>query len=123
MPEQVQDSKEDIIKEIFQVLKFSDEKLPVFKENRYKKIMFYGEKNDFPEKLIELYNRSPKHNAIVTHKAKFICGKDTVIEGGDKSILENFNKYDSLVEIKYKSQLDKRIFGARAFEVIYDNCI
>lgn len=100
-------------------LNYSDEKLPVFKENKGKEICYYGEKNDYPEKLIELYNRSPKHNAIVTKKTKFIIGKETIIESAPEKVLK-WNKYDSVVDFKYKIGLDKKIFGAYSVEVLYD---
>lgn len=111
---------EDIKQSIrFLKLSFSDDKLPVFKELKGKDIISYGEKNDYPEKLIELYNRSPKHNAIVTKKARFITGKETVIESQPDKVVR-WNKYDSVQEFKYKIELDKRLFGAFAVEVVYD---
>lgn len=101
-------------------LKYKTEPLPEFKENKSRKITDYGNGNKFPERLIDLYNRSPKHNAIVTRKAKFINGKDTLIEGNEE-LKENWNRFDTLQEFKYKVILDKRIFGAKAIEVIYNN--
>ncbi len=101
-------------------LKFKDEPLPVFKENKSAGITFYGEKNDFPEKLINLYNLSPKHNAIVTRKAKFVNGKETIITG-PVELQKRWNRFDTLQEFKYKVILDKRIFGVRAIEVVYNN--
>lgn len=100
-------------------LGFADEKLPTFKENRGSGITFYGDKNDYPEKLIYLYNRSPKHNAIITRKAKFITGKETTIEGYP-TLEKAWNPNDSLKQFKFKIILDKRIFGALAIEVCYN---
>jgi hypothetical protein len=104
----------------FQFLTFSDNKLPTFKENKGKQIVNYGDKNDYPEKLLELYNRSPKHNAILTKKVHFIVGKETVIEGSGAPLVENWNKYDTLKEFNFKTRLDKKLFGAFAVEVCYD---
>lgn len=100
-------------------LKYKVDALPEFKENKSAKITDYGRGNKFPEKLINLYNRSPKHNAIVTRKAKFVNGKETIIEG-DQTLVNNWNRFDTLQEFKYKVILDKRLFGTRAIEVVYD---
>lgn len=101
-------------------INFADQKLPTFKENKSAGITYYGEKNDYPEKLLYLYNKSPKHNAIVTKRAKFINGKECKIEGHPE-LETNWNKHDTLQQFKYKIELDDEIFGGFAVEVLYDN--
>lgn len=101
-------------------INFADQKLPTFKENKSAGITYYGKDNNFPEQLIDLYNRSPKHNAILTKRAKFINGKECKIEGHPE-LETNWNKHDTLQQFKYKIELDDEIFGGFAVEVLYDN--
>ena len=56
------------------VLKFADSKVPVFKETKNKDYIKYGEKDDYPDYLTYLFNKSSKHNAIVTGKVDYIFG-------------------------------------------------
>ena len=42
--------------------------------------MYFGKNNGFPEKLIEYYNESPTHNAIVNGKVGYICGEGFIYE-------------------------------------------
>src|SRR5690554_3021938 len=55
---------------------FDIQKPPIFKEQRGKDWIQYGiDKpyvNQYPKFLIDLYNRSAKHNAIVTAKAEYV---------------------------------------------------
>ncbi len=52
----------------------TDNAIPVFKEVSNKDYILYGEKNDYPEFLTSLYNRSAKHNAIINGKCNYILG-------------------------------------------------
>src|ERR1700743_2917970 len=63
------------------VIKFADSKIPVFKEVRGKDYIRYGEDNMYPEYLTYLFDKSGKHNAIVTGKANYIYGEG--YENGD----------------------------------------
>lgn len=55
-------------------LSFADSKVPEFKEARTKDIYNYGERNDYPEYLTYLYDKSPKHGAIINGKCNYIFG-------------------------------------------------
>ena len=54
-------------------INFAESKIPIFKENKSKGFLTYGEDNAYPQMLINLYNSSPKHGAIVTQKAAYIA--------------------------------------------------
>jgi len=56
------------------VLKFENHKVPEFKEVKNKDWVYYGENNLYPEYLIELSQRSAKHNAIINGKVNYIYG-------------------------------------------------
>jgi len=103
-------------------INFAESKLPVFKENKNKGIMYYGESNDFPQHLLEFYNRSPKHGAIVRQKARFVAGEETVVEGNPNAvkIIDYVNPYEGVQEFKNKLALDYELFNGFAYEVHYN---
>lgn len=111
---------------MFHRINFHDNKLPAFKENKAKGIYTFGEDNLYPEFLIEMYNKSPKHNAIVSAKASYLAGVGTSIKGQDTAIiakaqqkLEAINAYESLDELKAKVADDLELFNGFALEVIW----
>jgi DNA-binding Lrp family transcriptional regulator len=103
-------------------INFAESKLPVFKENKNKGIMYYGESNDFPQHLLEFYNRSPKHGAIVRQKARFVAGEETVVDGNPNAskIIDYVNPYEGVQEFKNKLALDYELFNGFAYEVHYN---
>lgn len=97
------------------VIKFADSKIPVFKEVKGKDYIRYGEDNMYPEYLTYLFDKSGKHNAIVTGKAKYIFGEG--YENGDFVV----NRLDeTLNDVSRKSILDEETYGGYYWEVIYD---
>ena len=103
-------------------INFAESKLPIFKENKNKGIMYYGENNDFPAHLLEFYNRSPKHGAIVRQKARFVAGEETVVDGNPNAvkIIDYVNPYEGVQEFKNKLALDYELFNGFAYEVCYN---
>lgn len=108
----------------FEILKinFAESKLPKFKEQKQKGFVTYGEKNDFPETLLEFYKRSPKHGAILKQKARFVAGSECVIEGNEAAnkLLDFVNPYEGLHDLKGKLALDYELFNGFCFEVHYN---
>jgi hypothetical protein len=111
---------------MFQRINFHDNKLPAFKENKAKGFITYGEDNLYPDFLIELYNKSPKHNAIVSAKASYVAGVGTAIKGSDTAIIAKaqqkvnaINAYESLDELKVKIADDLELFNGFALEIIW----
>jgi hypothetical protein len=96
--------------------------LPKFKENKNKGIVTYGEKNDFPDTLLEFYNRSPKHGAIVRQKARFVAGEETLVDGNPSAVkvIDYVNPYEGIQEFKNKLALDYELFNGFAYEVHYN---
>lgn len=103
-------------------INFAESKLPIFKENKNKGIMYYGESNDFPAHLLEFYNRSPKHGAIVRQKARFVAGEETIVDGNPNGakIIDYVNPYEGVQEFKNKLALDYELFNGFAYEVCYN---
>lgn len=57
------------------VLQFDQAQQPKFREVKSKGWVEFGEKNDYPNYLLSLFNESPKHGAIVKGKCGYIYGK------------------------------------------------
>ena len=108
----------------FEALKisFAESKLPKFKENKQKGFITYGEKNDYPETLIDLYKRSPKHGSIVRQKARYITGSDVTIDGNASAVrLQDYvNPFEGLQDLKAKIALDYELFNGFALAVHYN---
>lgn len=97
------------------VLKFADARIPVFKETRNKDYIKYGEDNRYPEYLTYLFNKSAKHNAILTGKAFYIFG-----EGYENGNIKVNRLGDTLNDITKKSILDIEIYGGFRWEIIWN---
>ena len=117
-------------KENILIFNFEANKPPVFKEERGKDYIVYGTeapwKNLYPDYLVELYNTSGKHNAIINGKTNYISGRgwkvdETVRTLQDKVKLENFINNvgnDTLFELTKKIVKDNELYGGYALEVI-----
>ena len=104
--------------------------IPQFKEAKGKEWVQYGEKNDFPNQLLELYDNAPKHRAIVDGKADLIAGKgwnvnnkliSTLSEAKLIDFTQSINPSESLYDLTKKLSLDLEIFGGYYIQVIYNN--
>jgi hypothetical protein len=112
----------------FQRINFAVSPPPKFKEARGQEWYTYGEKNDFPKVILDLYNSSSLHNAIVTQKAQFIAGKDTDVittgtvseQVGAEMALKRVNPYESWQTIKHKAAMDLMNFGGYAFQAVWN---
>jgi predicted transcriptional regulator len=112
---------------IFQRINFHDNKLPVFKENKAKGFVTFGADNLYPDFLIELFNKSPKHNAIVSAKASYVAGIGTEVYGQStediakiQNKLKSINAYETYEELKAKVAYDAELFNGFAVEVIWN---
>lgn len=97
------------------VLNFADSKIPEFKESRNNEIIRYGADNNYPSYLTTLFNKSAKHNAIITGKANYIFG-----EGYDNGDFPVNRLGETLNDIAKKAILDIEIYGGFRLEVIWN---
>jgi hypothetical protein len=106
---------------------FSNDKVPMFVEQKSKNWIKYGEENNYPQYLVLLFNRSAKHNAIVTSKQLYISGKgwtfdQTEMQGEEVIALQGFidnpNQYETLNELAKKTILDNELFGGCYIKVV-----
>ena len=108
-------------------INLAESKLPIFKENKAKGFMTYGEDNLYPMGIIELFNKSPKHSAIVTQKASYIAGDKTEIIGQNtediakaNDYLSSINAYEDFESLKQKIAQDLELFDGFALEIIWN---
>jgi len=111
----------------FQRVSFVESSLPKFKENKSKGFITFGENNKYPFELIDLFNKSPKHSAIVTQKAAYLAGDKTQIIGGNtedmakaQDYLNSINAYEGLESLKTKIAQDCELFNGFALEIIWN---
>jgi hypothetical protein len=106
---------------------FSNDKVPMFVEQKSKVWVKYGEENNYPQYLVLLFNRSAKHNAIVTSKQLYISGKgwqfdQTEMQGEEVIALQGFidnpNQYETLNDLAKKTILDNELFGGCYIKVV-----
>lgn len=108
-------------------LKFDQVPLPIYKEVKGKDYIFYGERNDYPNYLLRIYNNSAKHNAIVTGKVDYISGNGWSVKTEDEmekakvfGMIDKVNtKEESLNELTNKLVTDLTIFGGYYLQVIW----
>lgn len=96
-------------------VKFAQAEQPKFEERRGKGYIEFGMNNNYPDYLLNLYNESPKHGAIIKGKAKYIFGegfKDVTVKANTKG--ETWN------QILKKSVLDDELFSGYYLQIIYN---
>jgi hypothetical protein len=106
-------------KKIIRIFKFGELTLPKFKEEISKGWISFGEHNLYPEYLVGLKRKSPKHSAILKRKVDMIAGKGFIKDSLNKKFLQNGFSDDSLDEIAYKCAYDLVIYGGYAINVIW----
>lgn len=83
-------------------------------------IVYYGEANEFPQYVIELFNKSSINGTAIVAKRDGIIGDGLTTE--DESILEYANRDgESWNDIFKKVALDEALFGGYGLEVIWSN--
>ena len=108
-------------------LRFDNNKVPQFVEQTGKHWIKYGEQNNYPQYLVMLFNRSAKHNAIITSKQLYIAGKGVEVDqsdmqGDDIAKLQAYinapNQYETLNDLMKKTILDYELFGGFYLKVV-----
>lgn len=108
-------------------LKFEQVPLPIYKEVKGKDWVYYGERNDYPDYLLRLYNNSAKNNAIITGKVDYICGNGWDTNSEDEmekakafGVIDKVNNNgESLNDITKKIATDLTIFGGYYLQIIW----
>jgi DNA-binding MarR family transcriptional regulator len=99
-----------------QVLTFAEAKQPEYKEKKGEGYMQYGQNNDYPQYLLDLFNKSAKHNAIIRGKVNYIVGNGWV---GEEAIVKKVNREETLNDLTKKVALDLELFGGAYIQIIW----
>lgn len=105
------------------VLNFAEAKQPEYREKRGQGYIEFGEKNDYPAYLLDMYNKSAKHQAIVRGKVNYIIGNGWAAKEADQNadmFIKKVNRFDeSLDDLTRKVDIDIEVFGGAYLEVIW----
>jgi hypothetical protein len=105
------------------VLRFAEARQPEYRERKGQGYIEFGELNDYPDYLLELFNKSAKHNAIVKGKVNYITGNGWKSDKPDDATAQRFidqpNAYESLAELTRKISLDVEIFGGAYLDIVW----
>ena len=101
------------------VLTFAEAKQPEFKEKKGEGYIQYGDRNDYPNYLVELFNKSAKHNAIIKSKVHYITANGWSGSEQAKPFIDQVNRMESLEDLTRKVSLDAELFGGYYLEIIF----
>lgn len=112
-------------------VELSNHVLPMFLDSKSKDWVKYGENNNYPDYLIELYNRNATHGAIVKGKSQYIFGKGLELDTDDyKSVndlakaqlfLEHANRFESWNDLVEKTVRYFELFNGWAWQIVWSN--
>jgi DNA-binding MarR family transcriptional regulator len=96
-------------------IQFDQAQQPKFEEKKAQGYVEFGEKNNYPNYLIDLYNESPKHGAIVKGKVNYIYGK------GFKDVPRTANtEGDSWNTLLKRCIQDDQLHGGYYLQIVYN---
>jgi hypothetical protein len=101
------------------VLTFAEAKQPEFKEKKGEGYIQYGDRNDYPNYLVELFNKSAKHNAIIKSKVHYITANGWSGSPEAEPFIDQVNRMESLEDLTRKVSLDAELFGGYYLEIIW----
>lgn len=107
------------------VLKLAEAPRPVFKEQRGGRIVYYGDKNDYPLYLQTLAESAPKHGAIIQGKVTYIAGngwapRDGATDPKAALFIAKANRYnETLADLTAKASLDIETHGGVFLQIIW----
>jgi DNA-binding MarR family transcriptional regulator len=85
---------------------------PEFKEVNGKPWVYFGDQNNWPEQMLDLFKSSSDHRAIIQGKSRFIAGKGIEFPEGSQShpILIQANQDEAFHDVLAKAAKDWEIF-------------
>jgi hypothetical protein len=100
-------------------MEFADSRIPQMEEKRGYEYVPFGDRNDYPNYLLWLYNKSAKHNAIINGKCVYILGNGLSSEDpAGELFLKKANEKQTWDELIKMACLDIENFGGCYFQVI-----
>lgn len=100
---------------------------PNFKPVRNGDYIKYGENNDYPNYIIDLYQRCAENNAIINAKANFVFGKgltyhktnDAVVDGKIEKFISYANQFESWNDLLPKPILNFELIDGFYIQFIF----
>lgn len=100
------------------IIKMLSEEVPRFIEKKGTDIIYFGDNNLFPYELIDLYNDSSTHNAIINGKVGYTVGNGLVSDNvNTKNWLKNPNLNSDWNTLLKQISLDYELFNGYCIEV------
>jgi len=101
------------------ITEFASAEIPKFLEKKNQNIVYFGVDNIYPFELIDLYNDSSTHNAIVNGKVGYTVGNGLYSEDLEvKKWLSFANIDEDWTSLLKRISLDYELFNGYAIEVI-----
>lgn len=108
---------------------FHSNDIPEFIEKKGSEYISFGDKDDYPQMLVDIYDKSAIHNAIITGKVHYIAGQGLKIDQSKitnveelakvQTMIKSANESEGLEDIMIKSALDLELFNIVALEVMW----
>ena len=119
----MQDNKFPLI-----VVKMNNQTLPVMVEKKDRDWVYFGEKNEYPDYLLKLYNDSAKHRALIDGKSSYVFGKGvadntafTLVQKAKVQDFINTSEYGEGINTVLKKIIkDEELFGGFYVEVVWN---
>jgi hypothetical protein len=110
--------------ERFSVFNFEEVELPRVIEKSYEDFVTYGERNDFPQRMIEAWLQSSTHNAITNGIVQMIAGdnitfSETVLDVEAWAKKVN-SKGETLEELIHKTAFDLYLHGYFGWQIVWN---
>lgn len=108
-------------------VEFENHIMPEFVKKNGKDYVYFGNQNNYPEYLIELYNRHAEHGAIVKSKARYIYGKglmlssdaNPAVKASAETFLSKANRYETWNKVFKKMTRPYEIFNGLVLQIIW----
>jgi hypothetical protein len=101
------------------ITEFASAEIPKFLEKKNQNIVYFGVDNIYPFELIDLYNDSSTHNAIINGKVGYTVGNGLFSEDLEtKKWLSFANIDEDWTSLLKRISLDYELFNGYAIEVI-----
>ncbi len=86
---------------------FSRLELPRIGENKSREWLTFGDKDEYPDELMKLFDSSSIHAAIITSKSKFTAGDGITVNGQEPE--QAYSAMDPVQAIRLRSVLDNAL--------------
>ncbi len=96
------------------------ENTPIFAETKANWVN-YGDDNLYPNYLVDLMNKSSKHNSLIKKKVNMIAGGGFMDNQNLSGFIDNYNGTEDLHDIAFKNAYDLATYGGFSMGVTWDN--